>query len=115
MLSENRLQRKTLNTQDENVMQDYQDTNDNDTLYRTIGIGLAALVGFGIYKQGWTKDIAAGLLKLGDTVGKQGGDRAAIVMSSIKEWANNPGKQVGSIFRREGDSFFYNLYKDIGE
>ena len=126
MLSENNLKRRNL--QDSQVYKDYQDTSDNDALYRTIELALIGVTGYGLYKSGALKDIVQPLLELADDIAQKGTDKAADTMSTIKKWSNlkhltqeelNVSKiqsvspPQNSLFRERNSSIFYDLFKDI--
>lgn len=128
MLSENRLERRTLGN--DQTYRDYQDTSDNDTLYNAIKIGLVAVTGYGLYKSGALKEIATPLLELADNVAREGTDKAANIMSTVKQWSNlkhltpeqlRMSKQQSynaptlSLFRDRDSSIFYDLFQDINE
>ena len=128
MLSESKLERRTLGNNQ--TYTDYQDTSNNDTLYNTIKIGLAAATGYGLYKSGALKQIARPLLELADTVAREGGDRAGTVMSTIKQWSHlkhltpealemsklqKYSAPSISLFRNRDSSLFLNLTQDISE
>ena len=127
MQSESRLERKVLHSDDQ-VIKDYQDTSKNDTLYNTITIGLAALTGYGLLKTGALKPIVKPLLELADTVAKEGSDRAAVTMKTVKQWAHlrqiSPSQRdmskiqshippKASIFRNRDTSLGYDVFDDI--
>ncbi len=127
MLSDNRLEQRTIGVNNQ-TYKDYQDTSDNGVLYDTIGLGLAALAGFGLYKSGVLKPIMKPLLELADTVAREGTDRAANVMSTIKQWSalkhltpeqlkrsktQKYNAPTLSLFRDRDSSIFYDLYEDI--
>lgn len=125
MLSENNLEKRTIGA-DSQTYKDYQDTSDNDTLYNTIGLGLAALTGYGLYKSGVLKPIMKPLLELADNVAREGTDRAANIMSTVKQWSNlkhltpQQAKMLHthlppdiSLFRDRDSSIFYDIYEDL--
>ena len=128
MSSDNKLQKRTIGASNQ-VSVDYQDTSDNDVLYNSIGLGLAAIAGYGLYKTGALKPIMKPLLELADNIAREGTDRAALVMSTVKEWANlrhiTPAQAqmpnaiqrrippLTSIFRERDSSIFYDLFEDI--
>lgn len=127
MLSENKLKKRRIGT-DSQTYKDYQDTSDNDTLYNTIGYGLAALAGYKLYKGGFLKDIAKPLLELADTVAREGTDKAGTVMHTIKQWSNlkhlTPEQlrmsqiqkfnaPVTSLFRSRDTSLAYDIFDDF--
>ena len=127
MLSENKLEKRRIGV-DSQTYRDYQDTSDNDTLYNTIGYGLAAIAGYKLYKTGALKEIMKPLLELADNVAREGGDRAANVMHTIKQWSNlkhltpeqlrisriqNKNPPTKSIFRNRDTSLFYDAFEDI--
>ena len=126
MQSENRLKRKSL--YDDQVMVDNQDASDNGVLYNTIGIGLAAAAGYGLYKSGALKSIMKPMLELADRVAREGTDKAAVTMSTIKQWSNlkhiSPAQRSmskvqshippsTSIFRDRDSSLFYDIFEDV--
>lgn len=128
MLSENRLERRILGN--DQTYKDYQDTSDNDTLYNTIKIGLVAATGYGLYKSGALKQIAAPLLELADNVAREGTDKAANAMSTVKQWSHlkhltqeqldhsdiqKYSAPAISLFRDKDSSIFYDLVQDINE
>lgn len=127
MLSENRLKQKRIGASGQ-TYRDYQDTSDNDTLYNTIGLGLAALGGITLYKSGALREIAKPLLELADAVAREGTDKASVAMSTIKEWAHlkslTPEQlkmsqrqtfsaPTTSLFRGRDTSLLHDLYDDI--
>lgn len=126
MSLDNRLEQRTIGETNQ-TYQDYQDTSDNGVLYNTIGLGLAALGGYGLYKSGILKPIMKPLLELADTVAREGTDRAAVAMSTIKQWSQlkhltpeqlNRSKvqrhnaPALSLFRQRDTSLFYDIYQD---
>lgn len=126
MLSENRLEKRTIGVPNQTT-KDYQDTSNNDTLYNVIGLGLSLAIGHKLYKSGALKNIAKPMLEIADTLAKEGTDKASVVMSTVKEWANmkhlnttqrqfvnqrwNPAQN--SIFRHRDSSFLYDLSEDL--
>ena len=109
--------------------QDYQNTSNNDTLYNTIGLGLAGLFGYKLYKTGALRQIAGPMLELANTIAREGSDKAGITMKTIKQWSNlkhrttsylasSPQKWNASkysIFRDRDSSFAYDLWEDLKE
>lgn len=126
MLSENRLEKRTIGVSSQTT-KDYQDTSSNDTLYNTIAIGLSIALGHKLYKSGALKEIAKPMLEIADKLAKEGTDKASVTMSTIKEWANmkhlnatqrqfanqrwNPAQN--SIFRKRDTSLAYDLFEDL--
>lgn len=128
MSSGNNLERRILATTNDQTYRDYQDTSNNDTLYNTIGLGLAALAGYGLFKSGVLKPIMKPLLELADTVAREGTDRAANVMSTVKQWSKlkhltpeqlkrskgqSHSAPINSLFRDRDSSLFYGLAEDL--
>lgn len=128
MQSENRLERKTLYSDDNQVITDYQDTSKNDILYNTIALGAAALTGYGLLKTGALRPITKSLLEVADKVARESSDKAGITMKTIKQWAHlkdltpaqlnvsktqsySPPKH--SIFRNRDTSIAYDLFNDL--
>lgn len=121
MLSENKLERRTLGNPSQTVT-DYQDTSDNDVLYNTIKIGLVGAASYALFKSGAMKGIAKSLLEVADTIAREGTDKASIAMHTIKEWSSLkkiPTKYQAdyriprtSIFRERESSIFYDLVED---
>ena len=127
MQSESRLERKVLHSDDQ-VMKDHQDTSDNDVLYNTITLGLAALTGYGLLKTGALKPIVKPMLEFADTVAREGSDRAATTMKTVKQWAHlrqlTPSQRdmskvqshippKTSIFRNRDTSLGFDIFDDI--
>lgn len=130
MLSENRLERKTLGSKSSQTYTDYQDTSDNDVLYNTIKIGLAAATTYGLYKSGLLKQISKPLLELADNVAREGTDRAASVMGTVKQWSNlkhmtpealehsklqKYSAPAVSLFRERDSTVLYDFLQDVSE
>lgn len=112
------------------TFEDHQDTSNNDILYNAIGMGLAAVLGRKLYKSGALQDIAKPMLELADKIARDGTDKAAMTMATIKEWthlkhltatqmANAKDKTwsaaAHSIFRDRDTSIGYDLLQDIKE
>lgn len=127
MLSENRLEKRMIGV-DSQTYKDYQDTSDNDTLYNIIKLGLMAGTGYALFKSGALKDVMKPMLELADNIAREGTDRAAMTMSTIKQWSElkhltpaqlaNSKKQTKSaplvsLFREKDSSIFYDLYEDL--
>lgn len=127
MLSENRLEKRRIGAYSQ-TYKDYQDTSDNDTLYNTIGLGLAAVAGIGLYKSGALREIAKPLLELADTVAREGTDKASNIMSTVKEWAHlrhltpeqlkmsqtqHFSAPTTSLFRSRDTSLLNDIYNDL--
>lgn len=127
MLSENKLTRKTIGA-DSQTYKDYQDTSDNDTLYNSIGYGLAAITTYKLYKGGYLKEIAKPLLELADQIAREGTDKAGMIMHTVKQWSNlkhlTPEQLAASRFQkynaptmslfRQGDtSLLYDVFEDF--
>lgn len=127
MLSESKLSKRQIGV-DSQTYKDYQDTSGNDTLYDTIGYGIAALTTFGLYKSGALKEITKPLLELADKVAKEGTDKAGMVMSTVKQWSNlkhlTPAQfqrsklqkynaPTVSLFRERNTSLAYDIYEDF--
>jgi endonuclease YncB( thermonuclease family) len=127
MQSESRLERKTL-YRDNQVSKDYQDTSKNDTLYNTINLGVAAIAGYGLLKTGALKPVVKPLLELADKVAREGSDKAAVTMKTVKQWAHlrqiSPSQRdvskvqshippKTSIFRDRDSSLAYDIYDDL--
>lgn len=129
MLSENRLERRTLNDVDGGqVTRDYQDTQDTSAIYNTIQYGLTALVGYKLFKSGLFKEVAGTMMEYAHNLA-QGGDLAANTMKTVKEWTllkNMTAKQLASskkqswaipqnpsIFRERDSSILWDLYDDL--
>ena len=130
MLSENRLEKRTLGSASSQTYTDYQDTSNNDVLYNTIKIGVAGLATYGLYKGGLLKPIVKPLLELADNVAREGTDRAANIMSTVKQWSNlkhltpealemskiqKYSAPSQSLFRSRESSAFFDLVKDVNE
>lgn len=128
MLSENKLQKRTLGSNPSQTVNDTQDTNNNDTLYNLIKLGVAGLATYGIYKTGALKPVTKGLLELADTVAKEGGDRAATTLKAVKQWSNLKHLDASqlarstsqshpipnrSLFRKRDSSLLYDITQDI--
>ena len=129
MLSENKLERKTLGSVSQTYT-DHQDTSNNDTLYNTIKIGLVAATSYGLYKGGFLKQIAKPLLELADNIAREGTDKAANIMGTIKQWSNlkyltpealemsqlqKYSAPSLSLFRKRESSLFLDIAQDVGE
>ena len=105
--------------------QDYQNTSNNDTLYNTIGLGLAGIFGYKLYKTGALRGIAGPMLELANTIAREGSDKAGMAMQTVKQWtklkhmsssqlAVNPQKWNASkysIFRDRDSSFAYDVFE----
>ena len=127
MLSESRLEKRTLGSSNNQTEKDYQDTSNNDTLYNTIALALSGAAGYGLYKSGVLKVIAKPMLEIADKIAKEGTDKASVTMSTIKEWANMKhlnetqlkftnqrwSAAKNSIFRRRDTTFAYDLFEDL--
>lgn len=123
MLYENKLERKTLGGQ---VSEDYQNTQDDSAIYRTISAGIAGVVGYKMFRAGAFKEVASSLMEYADSLAK-GGDIAASTMHSVKEWSrlkDIPAASLAqsgqsylppknSIFRPRESSMFYDIFQDI--
>lgn len=108
------------------MIYDDQNTSGDDTIYRTVAVGLAVIGGIGLYKSGALKDISKPLLEVADKMAREGGDKASVTMSAIKEWTNtkhlnatqrkfarqqfNAPKK--SIFREDSE-LFKNVFEDL--
>lgn len=126
MLSENRLERRTLNTRGGQVSTDYQDTQDTSAIYTTIKLGLAAFAGYKLYRSGALRDVAGTIMEYAHDLA-QGGDMAATAMKTVKEWSllkNLDATQLAkgqkwaipqdpSLFRDRESTIFYDIMDDI--
>ena len=130
MLSESRLEKRTLGSINSQTYTDYQDTSNNDTLYNTIKIGLIGAAGYGLYKSGALRSIARPLLELADNIAREGTDRAATIMGTVKQWSHlkhltpealerskiyKYSAPSVSLFRERDSSLFLDLAQDINE
>lgn len=131
MLSENRLERKTLGQskkRDRQVRTDKQNASNNDVLTTAITVGMIALGGKQAYKAGLLEPIAKFLFELGDTVAKEGSDRASSVMKTVGDWAKldtlTPDKlrkskyhgvkpPEDSLFRERETTLFEDIYETV--
>ena len=131
MLSENKLERKNIykNYDHETFYKDNQNVTKDDTLYNIITYGLIGLTGYGLYKQGFLKDIVKPFLEIADNIAKNGTDTASETMRTINQWSkikrmspsqlktskqkyNAPKK---SLFRDRESSIFYDVFQDTKE
>lgn len=119
MQSENRLERKTLYKDNSQVIEDHQDSSDNDILFNTISLGLAAVAGYGLYKSGALRPITKSLLEFANNVAKSGGDYTANVAGTVKQWiylSKDSSEHItpkNSIFRERDASLGYSIFEDI--
>jgi len=133
MPSDNRLQQRTLtgnyNDKDNATVNDPQNVNDASVLLNAVKMGLIAIAGYGTYKSGLLKGIIKPMLELGDVISEQGLDKASVVMSSIKKWANSEhidssalaksGRSWNipehSLFHKRSSSVAFDLFQDISD
>lgn len=110
--------------EDKELLPDTQESgaSGNDTIYKSIAIGTAAILGVGAYKKGYLKPVIKPLLELADTVAKNGTENTGAIFGAIKDWTRikhlTPAQAalqktktysspLNSIFRRDtSDSIF---------
>ena len=86
MLSESRLEKRTLGSSNNQTEKDYQDTSNNDTLYNTIALALSGAAGYGLYKSGVLKVIAKPMLEIADKIAKEAGEGVIACDMILPPW-----------------------------
>lgn len=73
---------------DKELLPDTQENgaSGNDTIYKSIALGTATLLGVAAYKKGYLKAITKPILEVADNIAKNGTENTGAIFGAIKDW-----------------------------